>query len=74
MDTNFVCMGCKSSKELPWEERSIGRTDAAGVSNAKQRSLNKARELTKQLRAHFDKSSQPVWVAVQNRGEDDPDQ
>ena len=74
MDTNFVCKGCKSSKELPWEERSIGRTDAAGVSNAKQRSLNKARELTKQLRAHFDKSSQPVWVAVQNRGEDDPDQ
>jgi hypothetical protein len=73
MDSNFVCQGCESP-ELEWKETPIGRTDAAGVSNAKQRSLAKARELTRQLRAHFEKSNTPIWVAVQNRGEDDPDQ
>ena len=74
MDTNGVCHTCESSEQLPWEERSIGRTDAAGVSNARKRSLNKARELTKQLRTHFEKSNLPIWVAVQNRGEADLDQ
>jgi hypothetical protein len=73
MDSNCVCHGCKSP-QLVWKETAIGRTDAAGVSNAKQRSLAKARELTRQLRSHFEKSNTPIWVAVQNRGEDDPDQ
>lgn len=73
MDSNYVCLGCKSP-ELVWKEVAIGRTDAAGISNAKQRSLKKARDLTQQLRAHFAKSDQPLWVAVQNRAEDDPDQ
>ena len=36
--------------------------------------LGKARELTKQLKAHSGRSSEPVWVAVQNRGEDELDQ
>jgi hypothetical protein len=74
MDSSFKCEECDCSEELPWEERSIGRTDASGISNARQRSLNKARELTKQLQAHFEKSNMPIWVAVQNRGEDDADQ
>ena len=73
MDTCFRCKDCVSSKLL-WKETRIGRTDASGISNAKQRSLNKARELTSQLRSHFERSNQPVWVAVQNRGENDADQ
>lgn len=73
MDSNYACKGC-CSPDLKWRETSIGRTDAAGVSNARRRSLGKARELTKQLQAHFGRSSEPIWVAVQNRGEDDPDQ
>lgn len=73
MDTNYRCQDCEST-ELRWEEKPIGRTDATGISNARQRSLAKARELTRQLRAHFEKTNQPLWVAVQNRGEDDADQ
>lgn len=74
MDTNYVCNDCESP-QLQWEEASIARTDAAGISNARQRSLNKARALTQQLRDHFQKSNRPLWVAVQNRGiEDDVDQ
>ena len=48
MDSNYLCQECESP-QLQWQERSIGCTDAAGVSNARQRSLNKARELTKQV-------------------------
>ena len=73
MDSSFACKECVSP-QLLWRETAIGRTDAAGVSNAKQRTLNKARELTRQLISHFERSNQPVWVAAQNRGEDDPDQ
>lgn len=73
MDSNYVCKGCVSL-HLPWRETAINRTDSAGISNARQRSLNKARELTKQLQAHFARSNQAVWVAVQNRGELDADQ
>ena len=78
MDTNYVCKDCVcrdcESDELKWKETVIGRTDAAGISNSRQRSLNKARDLTQQLRAHFEKSDQPLWVAVQNRGEAEADQ
>lgn len=73
MDTNYLCSGCESPA-LVWKETSIARTDAAGISNARQRALNKARDLTKQLQSHFQKSNQPIWVAVQNRGEVDEDQ
>ena len=44
MDSNCVCEEC-TSPDLKWQETSIERTDAAGVSNSKQQSLNKAREL-----------------------------
>ena len=73
MNANYVCAE-RVSPQLVWRETQIERTDAAGISNARQRSLNKARDLTKQLQAHFERSNAPVWVAVQNRGEDDPDQ
>lgn len=73
MNTNYVCPDC-DSVDLPWNEASIERTDAAGISNARQRALLKARSLTEQLKTHFSKSDQPVWVAVQNRGEYDEDQ
>jgi len=69
---SYVCAGCDS--DLPWKETSIQRTDAAGVGNAKQRALVHARALAGQLQRKFQQSNQPVWVAVQNRGEDDPDQ
>mmetsp|Transcript_3312 Transcript_3312/g.8239 ORF Transcript_3312/g.8239 Transcript_3312/m.8239 type:complete len:726 (+) Transcript_3312:2193-4370(+) len=73
MNSNYQCEDCESPS-LNWKEASIGRADAAGISNARQRSLNKARSLTKQLQAHFQKSTKPLWVAVQNRGEHDEDQ
>ena len=73
MDSNYICEDCEST-ELVWKETRIGRTDATGISNARQRSMSKARDLTRQLSAHFQKSNQPIWVAVQNRGEDDADQ
>lgn len=73
MNSNYVCKDCVSP-QLEWKETAIGRTDAAGVSNKKQRSLAKARELARQLQAHFTKSNTPLWVAVQNRGENDPDE
>lgn len=73
LDTAYACLGC-TSPTLQWTETSIARTDATGISNARQRALHKARELTKQLQAHFQRSNQPIWVAVQNRGEDDVDQ
>ena len=73
MDTLYRCKDCVSTN-LIWKETAIGRTDAAGISNQRKRSQNKARELTKQLQSHFARSNQPVWVAVQNRGEDNSDQ
>lgn len=73
MDTNYVCQDC-ASPSLVWTETSIARMDSAGISNARQRALNKAHNLTKQLQAHFQRSNEPVWVAVQNRGENDEDQ
>lgn len=73
MDSNYRCEECESP-ELNWKETSIERTDQAGISNQRKRALTKARQLTQQLRAHFQRSSKPVWVAVQNRGEEDEDQ
>ena len=46
----------------------------SGVANERARTRAKATELREQLKKHFKSSNQPVWVGVQNRGEDDPDQ
>lgn len=73
MDSNYHCAAC-SSEGLSWKETSVQQTDAAGVANAKARTLQRSRELRDQLRAHFAKSDAAVWVAVQNRGENDTDQ
>ena len=48
--------------------------NAAGVANARVRALKHARDLGEHLERKFAQSNQSVWVAVQNRGEDDPDQ
>ena len=72
MDTMYRCVGCKSG--LPWKETQIERTDPAGVAMRQKRALLHARELAKQLQRKFQQSDNPVWVAVQNRGEDEPDQ
>ena len=85
MTSSYACVGCPSSAHLPWMERSIERTDAVGISNARIRSLKRARSLSEQLQAHFAERSctgrestmrrqEPVWIAVQNRGEADDDQ
>ena len=52
----------------------MARSDAAGVASSKARTRHLSRSLRDQLKAHFAKSTNAVWVAVQNRGEDDPDQ
>uniref|UniRef100_A0A7S0LUV0 Uncharacterized protein n=1 Tax=Coccolithus braarudii TaxID=221442 RepID=A0A7S0LUV0_9EUKA len=71
MDSSYRCVECVS--DLPWDETSIQRSDAAGVANDKARKLAHARDLARQLACRFEASSQPVWVAIENRGEDDPD-
>ena len=73
MDSSYRCVGC-SSEGLSWKETSVARSDAPGVAHAKARTRQVSRDLRNQLKAHFDKSDRAVWVAVQNRGEDDPDQ
>ena len=73
MDSNYRCHGC-SSPGLRWRETSVARSDAAGVASSKARTRQLSRSLRDQLKAHFAKSTNAVWVAVQNRGEDDPDQ
>ena len=72
MDSMFRCMDCKS--DLPWKETAVDRCDPAGIANGRKAALTYARGLTYQLERKFAQSNQPVWVAVQNRGEDDPDQ
>lgn len=72
MDSNYKVMGCTSG--LQWKETVIAREDAAGVANARSRTRTHARSLRDQLLGHFMHSNTPVWVAVQNRGEDDLDQ
>ena len=74
MDSNYECVECPSSQELPWLETVVEREDAAGVANGRKRTRVHAKDLRDQLQKHFLSSNQPVWVGVQNRGEDDPDQ
>ena len=73
MDSNYCCTECES-ESLAWEETSIGRSDPAGIANGRVQTRNKARELRDQLKQHFARSNQAIWIAVQNRGEQDPDQ
>lgn len=72
MDSIYRVADCTSG--LEWKETVIAREDASGVANARTRTRTHARSLRDQLVSHFEKSNAPVWVAVQNRGEDDPDQ
>jgi hypothetical protein len=72
MDSSYNVAGCSSG--LQWRETTIAREDAARVANARTRTRTHARSLRDQLITHFEKTNTPVWVAVQNRGEDDPDQ
>ena len=74
MDTNYGCVACECADSLPWAETCIDREDAPGIAAARARTLAHARALAVQLKTAFSQSSEPVWVAVQNRGEDDPDQ
>ena len=67
-----MCEAC-SSEGLEWRETDVSREDAPGVAHERTRTRNKAKELRDQLVQHFERSNQPVWVAVQNRGEHDPE-
>ena len=77
MDSSFRCAECDTHKEqeagkgeyLKWAETSIARRDAAGVANDRSRALTHSRSLRDQLIRKFEQSNEPVWVAVQNRGE-----
>ena len=72
LDTNLCCTGCVSP-HLKWQERSVARTDAAGLANSRKKAQTHARQLAGQLQRVFATSAR-VLVAVQNRGEDDEDQ
>ena len=71
LDSNLRCAECVSP-HLPWSERACTRQDAAGLANARKKAQAYARQLASQLERRL--SSGRVLVAVQNRGEDDPDQ
>lgn len=71
MDTAYRCQGCVS--DLPFEETSVDREDAAGVASRRARVLKHSRELRDQLVRQFERSTGKIWVAVQNRAEDEPD-
>jgi len=71
LDSNLHCAECVSP-HLPWSERSCDRQDAAGRANARKKAQSYARQLASQLERRL--QSAHVLVAVQNRGEDDPDQ
>ena len=71
LDSNLHCAECVSP-HLPWSERSCDRQDAAGRANARKKAQSYARQLASQLERRL--KSAHVLVAVQNRGEDDPDQ
>ena len=72
LDSNLCCIGCMSP-HFKWEERSVARTDAAGVANSRKKAQTHARKLAAQLQRSLATSAR-VLVAVQNRGEEDLDQ
>ena len=74
--THLHCPECESP-ELVWQEKTVDREDAAGVANARTRARVHARALASQLTRALDRKVGGVggvWIAVQNRGEEDPDQ
>lgn len=73
MTSVYSCIGCESP-ELLWKETSVEREDASGIAERRRRQLQKSRELRDQLQHKFQHSNSPVWVAVANRGVEDPDQ
>ena len=72
LNSNLCGAGCVSS-HLKWQDKSVARTDAAGLANSRKKAQTHARKLAEQLEAAL-KTSTRVLVAVQNRGEDDEDQ
>ena len=73
MDSNYRCQEC-TSDGLQWEETTCALEGMTGIANERKVSRERARELSRQLQNHFKQTTAPVWIAVQNRGEDDPDQ
>lgn len=76
MDTSLRCFGC-SSPHLPWVEKTVDREDAAGIANARTATRAHARSLASRLKTALSRqgpNAEGIWVAVQNRGEDDEDQ
>ena len=71
LDSNLCCAEC-ISPHLTWSERSCDRQDPAGLANARQKAQGHARTLASQLERHL--KSGRVLIAVQNCGEDEPDQ
>ena len=71
LDSNLCCAECVSPY-LSWSEHSCDRQDPSGLANARQKAQVHARKLASQLehRLRFGR----VLIAVQNRGEDEPDQ
>jgi hypothetical protein len=73
MDSNLVVAAC--TRGQPWREVSVQRSDASGIANARARARVTAKRCAEQLqRALTASPNEPVWVAVQNRGEVDDDQ
>ena len=72
-EDHFICEDC-ISPGLQWRETSVDREDSAGVAAARARTRARSRELRDQLRRSFAQCNAPVWVAIQNRGEDTVDQ
>ena len=70
----YICHDCVTSSTLSWKETSVPREDSPGIAHARAVTRNKARELRGQLARQLAHTSAPVWVGVQNRGEDSIDQ
>ena len=66
------CVEC-SSTDLKWKETCVERDDNAGIARARSNTRDKSRTLRDQLKTALEHTNKPVWIAVQNRGEDDPD-
>ena len=72
LDSSLCCTGCVSP-HFTWDERSVARTDAAGLANSRKNAQTHARQLAGQLQRAL-RTNARILVAVQNRGEGDQDQ
>jgi hypothetical protein len=72
MDSYLKVNGCERKQACL--KKSIQREDAAGVANGRSRTRAHAKVCAGQLERDLHATSGGVWVAVQNRSEDDPDQ